>query len=45
MLHKLSLDANSTAISYWQELEYVCKNKISFGKRIMPEYYNRDLGL
>ena len=34
MLHKLGLDANSIAISYWQISEYVYTKIISFGERI-----------
>ena len=30
MLHKLSLDANSMAISYWQGQEYAYMNIFSF---------------
>ena len=32
MLHKLSLDADSTVISYWQEREYAYTNIFSFGE-------------
>ena len=45
MYIKLSLDANSMAISYWQVWEYVYASTFSFGKRILPEYHTPDAGL
>ena len=38
MLHKLGLDANSIAISYWQISEYVYTKIISFGERILVDF-------
>ena len=45
MLHKLSLDPNSMAISYWQVMEYVYTNISSFGEQILPEYHTCDVRL
>ena len=45
MLHKLSVDANSMAMSYWQEYEKVYTNIFSFRKRKLPEYHTRDVVL
>ena len=45
MLHKLSLDANKMAISYWQVYEYVYTNIFSFGEQILSDYDTNHLGL
>ena len=45
MLHKLNLDANSMAISYWQVWEQVYTNIFSFGERILPDYGTHDVML
>ena len=36
LLHKLSLDANSMAVFYWQVHELVFAKQFSFGELILP---------
>ena len=36
MLHKLSFDANSMAVFYWQVHEFVFAKQFSFGELILP---------